>query len=623
MSLILLFLFGLSINAQVPMVNPDSNKKLGSTAPSQKMTLQCKGFVNPSSADLKWRPLLTNKFIESEPQVPNQELIEKIKTEKHKIKQKKEIENKITNSELSIQSVTPIVGTNYLGNTNNGYSPLDNNIAISNGGYIVSVANGTIEYDNMNGTNLYYNNLLTLVNAADASITGVCDPVVIYDSGSDRFIFFCQQTPLVSNSKIFIFFSKSNNPLNGWWLYEFTGDPTGNGDAFDYPKIAVSTNELFLTGNLFTEPANTSHQAIIFQIDKLAGYNGTSLNYNYYVNITGSPFTLLPISYGQSGTYGPGIFLVSTDNAGSSTIHLFQITDLISNSPVLNNWDVSTNVYSVATDASQMGTSCLLKTNDCRALSGFYLYSGGVGTIHFVFHSDIGSGWNGINYNRLVVNTLTNTTASFGSVGSFDYCYPSVVSYATSPADNSVMINFGRSSSSIYPEMRVVNCDNGMNWSGSTLVKSSTSYVTFTSTTGERWGDYTGASRKNNSSTPSIWICGSFGNSSHQWDTWIAEIHNGSGIGINEISKENSLKVFPNPIINVFNVNLNLYETSNLVINIVDINGKLIKDLYHGKGLAGENNFSFNKANLNKGTYFLIIKDEKSILKNEKIIIVN
>jgi hypothetical protein len=623
MKIKLLVLIGLFVSnfsfAQSGIANPDESKKMGSSIPSQSISIRCMGFVNPISTDLKWRPMLTNLVNESEPLSPDQELIEKIKSEKFIQKQQQGAENRTSNQEPSTQFVNPVVGTNYAGNTNDNMSPLDNSVAISNGGYIVSVSNFSIEYDNMSGTNLYYNSLLTLVNGVDPGITGVCDPVIIYDSGSDRFICFVQSMPLTSN-KIFVFFSQSNNPLTGWWIYELAGDPTGNGDGFDYPKLAVSTNELFITGNLFSEPSNTFHQAVIFQIDKLAGYSGASLNYIYYNNINGSPFTLLPVSYGQSGNYGPGIFLVSTNSAGGSTINLYQITNDMCCSPVINYWSVPTTPYSIAADANQLGTSCTLKTGDCRILSGFYLFNAGVGTIHFVFHSDIGSGWHGINYNRLVVNTLSNTSSTYGLIGSYDYCYPSVVSFASTPADNSVMIGFGRSGSSIHPEVRVVNCDNAMNWSGSTLVKSSLSYVSYTSSTAERWGDYTGTVRKHNSPTPSVWMNGMYGDQSNLWETWIAEIH-ASPTGIDNATTNSDILIYPNPVIDVFNIEFEIPTNENIEIAVYDMSGQVVKELYNGKAISGTNNFSFNKANLSAGTYFLTIRSSLNTIKNEKIII--
>jgi hypothetical protein len=160
-----------------------------------------------------------------------------------------------------------------------------------------------------------------------------------------------------------------------------------------------------------------------------------------------------------------------------------------------------------------------------------------------------------------------------------------------------------------------------MNWSGSILVKPSTSYVSYTSTTKERWGDYTGTSRKHNSTNPSIWMNGMYGDSSHKWNTWIAEIHDNQ-LGINDNTFNNdSFKIYPNPIVDNFYVDFILNNNSKLDIEIIDINGKLVQQLFKGNVNSGNINFSFNKANLSSGMYFLVIKDNSIIIKNEKIII--
>ena len=613
----LIAFIGLSVFAQEQKIMLDESKKLGSATKSQMFTLQCLGELNTPTSDLKWRPVLTTKCIAREPKAPDYELIEKTKEDKLILKQKNQ--NKNVNSELYIQSVTPVVGSNWLGNVNSGGSPLDNSIAISNGGIIVSAANTTIEIDDISGNLLYYNDLSTFFN--DPNITNTCDPVVLYDKLADRFIFFFQECAGNSaNSYLCIAFSKTNNPATGgWWKYKLSGNPLNDNSWFDYPKMAISNNELYITGNLFYD-AGGNNQAILYQIQKAAGYSGSSLSWQYWNNISGSPFTLLPVGSGQGLSFGPGCYLVSTKSAGASTINLYDLTDdMTATNEQLNYYSVSTTAYSPAANSSQLGTSCLLDNGDCRTLSGFYLN----GIIHFVFHSDIGSGWNGLNYNRLTVSSTTNQSSIFGLSGSFDYSYPSVSSYATSTTDKSVMIGFGRASSSIYPEIRVVNCDNSMNWSGSTLVKSSSSYASYTSSTEERWGDYTGTTRKHNSSSPSIWMNGMFGRSDNKWDTWIAEIHDNTVTGINENNNVNSLSVFPNPVVETFTVEFSLSENTNLEIGIFDVSGKMVKELYKGKGLQGDNVFSFNKANLTAGIYFLIINNNLKTIKNEKIIIAN
>ena len=615
----MLFTFiGLNTNAQNQKVKLDESKKLGSATKSPILTLKCLGEINTPTADLKWRPILANKCIAREPKVPDYELIEKMKEEKLILRQQQNKNIVNDNTEKSVQTVTPVVGTNYLGNENDGSSPMDNSIAISNGGIIVSVANSTLEIDNSAGTNLYYNDIPTFFN--DPTITNTCDPVVLYDRIADRFIFFFQECAgNSSNSFLCICFSKTNNPATGgWWSYKLTGNPLSDNSWFDYPKIAISNNELYITGNLFFNSGGFN-QAVLYQIQKAAAYSGGSINWNFWTGISGSPFTLLPVSSGQGLSFTPGCYLVATSAGGASNIKLYDLTDDLTGSPSLNYYSVSTTAYSPASNSPQLGTSCLLDNGDCRALSGFYLN----GIIHFVFHSDIGSGWNGINYNRLTVGTTTNQSSMYGLSGSYDYSYPSVSSFATSSTDKSVMIGFGRISSSSHPEVRVVNCDNAMNWSASTLVKSSVSYVSYVSTTTERWGDYTGTARKHNSSSASIWMNGMYGNSSHKWDSWNAEIHSGGTSSIEEIQNENSVKVFPNPIVETFAVEFSLSENTNIEINIIDITGKTVKELYKGRGIQGDNVFSFNKANLSSGNYFLIINNNSKTIKNEKIIITN
>ncbi len=609
-----LFAFGTSAQEQ-KNISGESTKS-GDAVKSAMFFTKSAGITNTAGADLKWRPILTKKCISFEPMAPDQEIIEKVKAEKLLLKQH---QNNTTNkSELSALSGSPVVGTNFYGNMNNGGSPLDNSIAVSDGGIIVSVANTTIEVDDMAGTNLFFNNIVAFIN--DPQITNVCDPVVVYDKGSDRFVFFAQEcSGSSSNSKLIICFSQTNNPATGgWWIYKLTGNPLSDNSWFDYPKMAVSSTELYISGNLFSD-AGTFNEAVLYQINKTNGYSGANINWQYWHGISGSPFTLLPVGNGQGLSSGPGCYLVSTTAAGASAVNLYHLTDDMTGNPAFNYNSIPTTAYSPAANSQQQGTATLLDNGDCRTLSGFYLN----GIIHFVFHSDIGSGWNGINYNRLNVASLSNQSSTFGLAGSFDYSYPSVVSYAAVPTDKSVMIGFGSTSSAIYPQMRVVNCDNAMNWSASTLVKQSLTYASYTSTTKERWGDYTGTARKHNSPTTSIWMNGMVGsgNTTHLWETWIAEIHGNITTGINENANPHNLKLFPNPVVEAFTIEFTLNENVNLEIDIVDISGRMVKELYNGKGLEGENVFSFNKANLSAGTYFLVIKNNANIIKNEKIII--
>ena len=515
---------------------------------------------------------------------------------------------------------SPTIGTNFEGNWFDGMTPPDNSMAISNGGYIVTVVNSNIEYYNTSGSYLYSSSFDDFFN--DASLTSIIyDPVVLYDSGTDRFFMVVLHGSTSTTSKVLTCFSKTNNPLDGWWVYHLTGNPLGTGNWFDYPKIGVSTNEVYITGNLF-DNSDVFDEVVIYQIDKNDGYSGSSLTWSYWHTISEDPFTLVPASYGIQGNYGPGLYFVSTDENGIYTdkYRFYDLTDDLTGSPSLNVYSIDAD-FSLAGNALQYGSSVLLDNGDNRGLNAFYLN----GIFHFVFHSERTANYNGINYNRITVSSLTNWNSKFGLDG-YDYSYPSVASFGTSQYDKSVMICFSRSSSSIYPQVRVVSCDNSGNWTGSSLVKAGETYVDVYQSGGvTRWGDYSGISRKQNASSPEVWLSGCFGkyrSGEHAYDTWIAQI-NGITVGVleNPNSTKDKIKVFPNPVYEMFSIEFNLDTKMNISISLTDINGKMVKLLYNDVAKKGDNSFSFNKGALTSGIYFLTIKTNSNFIKNEKIII--
>ncbi|MDQ3015431.1 MAG: hypothetical protein M3R25_01725 [Bacteroidota bacterium] len=53
---------------------------------------------------------------------------------------------------------------------------------------LISVANTTIEFYNLNGVVTYSNSIVDFFD--DPDISDVCDPVKVQDSGADKYIFF-------------------------------------------------------------------------------------------------------------------------------------------------------------------------------------------------------------------------------------------------------------------------------------------------------------------------------------------------------------------------------------------------------------------------------------------------
>ncbi len=585
---------------------------------SEIIQTPCAGSTQLQGVDPAWMVMINHKPIKHPTTDQDQELVDRIKAEKQLLRQK--LLSSIPTPEPEALQATPVKGTNFQGNTNSGWTPLDNSVAISNGGYIVSVTNSNIKMYNTSGTSLYTNTLAGFINIP--TITSAFDPHVLYDNVSNRFILVTLSGTTPTTSRLLVCFSKTSNPVTGgWWVYNLNGDVLSNSKWFDYPKIAVTNGELFISGNMFSN-LNIFDQSVILQLNKTQGYNGASMSSVTWSNITGTPGSILPIGHGHGSSYGPGCFFISTNSASGSTVKLYKISNILTANPVMTYNSIPTSNYSAAGDASQSGSTDLLDVGDCRALSGFYLS----GIIHFVHNVDKGSGFCGVRYHRITVGSLKDVRTTLTGSSTTDYAYGSIASFTNSTADKSVMIGYQAVNAGIFPSLYVRNVDNSFVWSSQLNIKSGGGYVNFQTSTTERWGDYSGIARKHNSSTPSIWMSGAYGTTAHNWSTWISEVHTTSPrIGLTADEQPvDAVKVFPQPVAETFSLEFTMAKEQELLLSLFDEKGALVKELYKGMAAEGINILSFNKNNLSVGTYLLLGTDtENNAVIREKIIVAN
>lgn len=572
---------------------------------------------SPRTADLDWLPTLV-RAPRIRPELSRDpERLEAIKEAKWATKQQSRLEKNWLEP-ASTSGILPVLGRNFRGNGNDGFAPLDNHLAISNSGWIVSVINANIQYFNVSGQRTYSNSIAAFFNFQ--GIEDICDPLVLYDSEADRFIFFAMECSGVpANSTLLIAFSKAANPGLGWWVYRLSGNPRNNNTWFDYPKMAVTNNELIITGNSYQD--EDFMESLIYQIPKANGYAGAKLNYQYWHALPGNPFTLMPVGYGRQGNYGPGVYLVASESEGASHIHFYDLTDDMSASNErIDYYKIPVPAYSPVPSAGQRGTTRLLDNGDCRMLSGFYQDT----LIHMVFHTDQGDSWNGVNYLRLHTVRRTVASSTFGLAGSYDYSYPAIASLSNGPGDQTVAIGFCRSSDAIFPEYRVVTCDQAMNWSSSILVKGGLGYVDYAASgkESERWGDYSGIARWYGAATPTVWVAGSYGSLTHDWETWLAEVvRTGTTPARVLVRDEAAFHVFPNPVYEGFRTRVQLDASCDLRMTLYTSDGKLLKELYRGWTSSGEHIFSFNQGALTPGTYILTLEANGLWLRSEKLLI--
>ena len=100
---------------------------------------------------------------------------------------------------------------------------------------------------------------------------------------------------------------------------------------------------------------------------------------------------------------------------------------------------------------------------------------------------------------------------------------------------------------------------------------------------------------------------GTFGRSMHSFD--LTQIT----VNIEDLDLKNkSLKVFPNPVVDQFMLEIDLNQASKGSILLTDLQGKTVTTLFKGKFLLGKQKIQLNKAGVKPGIYFLRLQTESN-----------
>jgi len=93
--------------------------------------------------------------------------------------------------------------------------------------------------------------------------------------------------------------------------------------------------------------------------------------------------------------------------------------------------------------------------------------------------------------------------------------------------------------------------------------------------------------------------------------TWsdVIVIDENTTTGINEIETLNNLKLYPNPVKDVLNIEFNTIETNVINIQIMTYTGQIISNV-NINSYAGNNTVSISTADLNSGIYFVRINNK-------------
>ncbi|MEY3442038.1 MAG: hypothetical protein RLZZ519_319, partial [Bacteroidota bacterium] len=525
-------------------------------------------------------------------------------------------------------AASPWRGDNFISNQVINGVPNDNDMAISNGGKIISVINSNIYMHDEFGASLQANLSLNAWSAPLGLTGSKFDPRALYDPIHDRFIIACLNGFTDSTSYVILGFSQTNDPTGNWNLYALPGDPNLDSLWTDYPIMALTENELFLTVNLLynNQPWQTGfNQSICWQMDLDNAYSGDSLQSRLWFNIQfgGKPVRNLCPVQGGSAPAGPNLYFMSNRNltAGNDTVFIMEITDTM-NAPgaqFLVDYGITNVQYSLPPNAMQ-ALNLQLATNDARWLDAFIEN----GNIQFVGNSlDTASGRCGLYH-----GTVTDVTGARTVTGTIlanpngDYGYPAIAWMGMNPADNDALlaINYAGPTTIDKPGCGGIYYDGNGNYSPMVVAKAGLSYINAISGT-DRWGDYTGVQRRYNENGV-VWMAGTYGKANRDPGTCVAEFHHPTIVGAEAepLPATFEATAFPNPTVDMMSVELVLQADAFLDISVYDNQGRLVKTLIRDLVRTGRNRFSFSTSPLAAGTYFLRISDGQQLLAEKKIV---
>ncbi len=407
------------------------------------------------------------------------------------------------------------------------YSIPPDPIGVAGPNHVVSVVNRSIEWHTKAGVQQNSQRLGSRGGTAVGSFFAtlnpaerVFDPKVIYDQFAARFLVVALERTDTSlgdstNTSRLLFAVSDDADPNGTWYFSAINSrlSIGGSDRWaDYPGLAVDSQAIYLTANMFSFGSSPTFAASrLWILDKAPFYAGGTAAATVYdpstaAGLSSQAFTLQPAHMFGTAPTGVGTFLVSSDWVSGSTDFLSVIrVHAPLGTPTFTNQFISLgdihNSSAAFPDAPQAGTSTLLETNDVRALNAVWrnnqLYA--VNTVVPPSGTDAGQAtahWYRINTATLSALAL----ADQGNVGGEDIAtgthtfFPSIAVNGT----GDVAIGFSASAASIYGSAyytgRLTSDAAGTVRASRQLAPGLDYYVRTFGTGRNRWGDYTGTS---------------------------------------------------------------------------------------------------------------------------------
>lgn len=529
-------------------------------------------------------------------------------------------------------------------------TPLDNTLAVSNGGYLMTAINTKIyAHDIAPDTAMYetpgigVGNYFRFNQFADIygniSTYFPFDPKLLYDPNHDRFVLTFISGRFPSNTKIIMGFSSTNNPKDEWHLYEIPGNPRDTNEWTDYPAMALSQSDVFLTINLIIDGVSWQegfNGSLIWQMGLDSAYAGAdSIEINMWDNIKfNDKFirNLNPVAYAMEPD-GDHMYFLSNRNFDlqNDTIFLVEVTGAVDNenAELILEHGLLDTPYGMPPNGQQEDTDTLdatkgLQTNDARWL-GALLFDDNIQFVGNTMNFDNGRA--SIYHGK--IENLDNTKTFTGNIISsdtLDLGYPNMAFTGKFLEEQQVIIGFEHTSLSTYPGISAIYYSNDGTYSDILRIKEGDNYIDQISNDSyERWGDYFGIQRKYNE-PGKVWTSGVFGLSSRKNSVHLAELISPDTSSFEPsvvlpVSEPETVNIYPNPFFEQLNLVFEMHKMENIQLEVVDISGKTVYRKDDITVSEGFNKLSLSSRFFPSSTYIVnILNEEGKQITSQKVI---
>jgi hypothetical protein len=490
--------------------------------------------------------------------------------------------------------------------------PLDNHLAVSNDGYMVTCANFHIAIYKDSDAPEKVSTLIQFTRPLGLPDFRY-DPRVIYDPQEDRFIMTILHGTSRDRSQIIVAFTETNDPTGNWFLYLIDGNPFDQTIFSDYPMLGLTKDHFYFTVNAVDDELSWQEgfvETYIWQIEKLSGYAGASLL--PATLITGAEWegkpirNLCPITAGDENLQDKQYF-ISTRNFDiqNDTIFLVELGDSLSSRTL-----VADVTYGAPPNAEQ-GTNTL-QTNDARILDAFVQE----GHVQFVANTIDTTTGLAVIYHGLIddIDASTTVTGTIISEGDLELGYPDICYAGTARGDRHSIIVTSHVSRSRFPGVSALEF-NGTEHSELISLFEGENYITRLGGAFERWGDYSGNQRIYNE-PGGCWTVSSFGRNDRNYGIWISKLGRSDvNVSTEDQVIQSDAKVYPNPAREWVSVEFETYTYAPVVVQVVNLQGQVVMDIadFYPKK-EGLMKFNFNSLVLPSGSYQIVGRQEGQVI---------